>query len=140
MAFQNILFSSSSLQGNIKHLCSQMESAKIQQKKHDLTFKNCGVTNRTVATRQTCSSSDDCRVLGNVNSNPLQEEVGTESNNKNSHSIPPQRMNVGIATSHLVHYNRIVQPRGVIIINPKQVYLLQEECVVGILPFNHTLI
>lgn len=48
-------------------------------KEHDLTFKNCGVTNRTVATRQTCSSNDDGRVLGNVKSNPLQEDVGTVS-------------------------------------------------------------
>lgn len=42
------------------------------------TFKNCGVTNRTVATRQACSSRDDCRVRGNASSNPLQEDVGTE--------------------------------------------------------------
>lgn len=42
-----------------------------------LTFRNCGVTKRTVAMKQTCSSSDDCRLLGNVTSCPLQEDVGT---------------------------------------------------------------
>lgn len=46
---------------------------------YSLTFRNCGVTNRTVAMRQTCSSSDDCRLRGNDSSSPLQEEVGTAS-------------------------------------------------------------
>lgn len=52
---------------------------RTSQEQSELTFKNCGVTSRTVAMRQTCSSSDDCKVLGNVNSRPLQEDVGTVS-------------------------------------------------------------
>lgn len=48
-----------------------------QLKSYSLTFRNWGVTNRTVAMRQTCSSSDDCRLRGNDSSSPLHEDVGT---------------------------------------------------------------
>lgn len=52
-----------------------------------VTFINCGVTSRTVATRQACSSSDAWKVLGDSLSKSLLEDVGTERRNQNSQSI-----------------------------------------------------
>lgn len=45
-----------------------------------LTFKNCGVTRRTVATRQICSSVADLKARAIADSKPLQEGVGTRHN------------------------------------------------------------
>lgn len=58
---------------------AQLHGTLPQSRCYGLTFRNWGVTNRTVAIRQTCSSSDDCRLRGNDSSSPLQEEVGTAS-------------------------------------------------------------
>lgn len=46
----------------------------------ELTFKNCGVTRRTVATRQICSSVADLKARAIADSKPLQEGVGTRNN------------------------------------------------------------
>lgn len=58
---------------------AQLHRTLPQSRCCGLTFRNWGVTNRTVAIRQTCSSSDACRLRGNDSSSPLQEEVGTAS-------------------------------------------------------------
>lgn len=53
---------------------------KGRRSRRALTFKNCGVTRRTVATRQICSSVADLKARAIADSKPLQEGVGTRHN------------------------------------------------------------